>query len=207
MCSKCLANLHFTTQMPLKTCGWEKVGKEREHEEPRRTTTRQTDANREKRLCAHLHLLTHYSAPSQWWPQAPAASRTAINPWRTPPLSMDPRKRDGFHAACLNWPCALNINTSQTLSLSLCCCLQGCWQTHGQIRPPVRVSPQPSINRHPGVCSRVFFYDGAGLECPSATQALHRHYYHFTNTHGAGIYTISNCSSNRSRQIGRHTTK
>lgn len=99
-----------------------------------------------------------------------------------PPLSMDPRKRDGFHAACLNWPCALNINTSQTLSLSLCCCLQGCWQTHGQIRPPVRVSPQPSINRHPGVCSRVFFLrrGRAGMSLcdtspPSTLLSLHKH--------------------------------
>lgn len=67
-----------------------------------------------------------------------------------------------------------------------CCCLQGGWQTHGQIRNPLHVSPQPSISRRarrPGVCGRVF-YDRAGLECPGVTQALRRPYDRLTSTRG-----------------------
>ena len=83
-------------------------------------TTRQTETQTEKRvfvLVSTCWLITESWASDDhrlWLPD------TQINP--EGPLSTHQRRRGGFHSACLNWVCALIINTSQTLSLSLCCC-------------------------------------------------------------------------------------
>lgn len=146
MCSKCLADLPLNTEMLLKICGreskrWEKVGRERESERARATKKDKRDKQRHKQRKESLCSSTSVDSllrPGPVMTTRSGCQSDSDKPLKDP-LSVDLRKRGGFHGACLNWPCAPNVNTFQTLSLSLCC-LQGYWQTHGQIRDRVCLS-------------------------------------------------------------------
>lgn len=116
MCSKCLADLLSATGT---------VGERWERQRARATKDDRDETNREKSLCALCYLVTHYNH-RLWLPL------TQIKPWRSHLYGPEGRG-EAFHAAYLNWPNALNVNTSQTLSWSLspCCCWS--WQPSQQL--------------------------------------------------------------------------